>query len=92
MIIKNKPKQIFNLTKLMIFIIISIILCLESYVWIHHQTLMEIEKNLTTNHKQLETQNKNLQKITTTNLQQLIIKNNQIFILLITNNSLLSTN
>ncbi|WP_017191812.1 hypothetical protein [Poinsettia branch-inducing phytoplasma] len=117
MIIKNKPKQIFNLTNLMIFIIILIILCLGSYVCIHHQTLTEIEKNLTTNHKQLETQNKNLQEIkdklqqnkdiiqnqitdinkksqeiTTTNLQQLIIKKNQTFILLITKNSLLSTN
>nr|WP_051001703.1 ATP-binding protein [Italian clover phyllody phytoplasma] len=47
----------------MIIIIISIILCLGSYVWIHHQTLTETETNLITQQKKLENQNKNLQKI-----------------------------
>ncbi|WEK82461.1 MAG: ATP-dependent Zn protease [Candidatus Phytoplasma pruni] len=61
MTIKKKSNK--NSTNLIIIIIISIILCLGSYVWIHHQTLIEAEKNLITQHKQLETQNKNLQEI-----------------------------
>ncbi|WP_017193032.1 AAA family ATPase [Italian clover phyllody phytoplasma] len=52
-----------NSTNLIIIIIISIILCLGSYVWIHHQTLTETETNLITQQKKLENQNKNLQKI-----------------------------
>lgn len=39
------------------------VLFLGTYVWIHHQTLTETEKNLITHHKKLENQNKNLQEI-----------------------------
>lgn len=41
----------------------SIIFFLSTYGWIHHQTLMAIEKKLITNHKRFENQNKNLQEI-----------------------------
>ncbi|ABC65492.1 conserved hypothetical protein [Aster yellows witches'-broom phytoplasma AYWB] len=39
------------------------VLFLSTYVWIHHQTLTETEKNLITHHKKLENQNKNLQEM-----------------------------
>ncbi|GAK74259.1 ATP-dependent Zn protease, partial ['Chrysanthemum coronarium' phytoplasma] len=59
--IKNKSNK--NSTNLIIIIIISMVLFLGTYVWIHHQTLTETEKNLITHHKKLENQNKNLQEI-----------------------------
>ncbi|MBP5836230.1 AAA family ATPase [Candidatus Phytoplasma meliae] len=62
MTIKTKSNKPFNFTKLIICIIISFILCLSVYVWIHHQTLIETETQLITHHKRLENQRKILQE------------------------------
>ncbi|WAN63499.1 ATP-dependent Zn protease [Candidatus Phytoplasma rubi] len=43
-------------------IILFISFCLGTYVWIHHQTLIETEKQITNHHKRLENQNINLQE------------------------------
>ncbi|MEC4558644.1 MAG: AAA family ATPase ['Conium maculatum' witches'-broom phytoplasma] len=69
MTIKSKSNKPFNLTKLIICIIISFILCLSVYVWIHHQILIEAETQLITHHKRLENQRKIIQE-TKDQLQQ----------------------
>ncbi|QKX95083.1 MAG: ATP-dependent Zn protease [Rapeseed phyllody phytoplasma] len=61
MTIKNKSNK--NSTNLIIIIITSMVLFLSTYVWIHHQTLTETERNLETQQHKLEIQNKNLQEM-----------------------------
>ncbi|WP_425323430.1 AAA family ATPase [Candidatus Phytoplasma asteris] len=47
----------------MTIILLFFSFCLGTYVWIHHQTLTETEKQITNHHKRLENQNLNLQEI-----------------------------
>ncbi|XXP77165.1 MAG: AAA family ATPase [Lettuce witches'-broom phytoplasma] len=78
MTIKSKSNKPFNLTKLIICIIISFILCLGTYVWIHHQTLTETEKQIVTQNKNLENQRKILQE-TKKQLETQLIQETQKF-------------
>ncbi len=78
MTIKTKSNKPFNLTKLIICIIISFILCLSVYVWIHHQTLTETEKQIVTQNKNLENQRKILQE-TKKQLETQLIQETQKF-------------
>ncbi|WP_349402049.1 AAA family ATPase [Candidatus Phytoplasma solani] len=50
---------------LITIILLFVSFCLGTYVWIHHQTLIETEKQITNHHKRLENQNKNLQEVKT---------------------------
>ncbi|MDC9032166.1 AAA family ATPase [Columbia Basin potato purple top phytoplasma] len=63
-------KKKINQNSLSKHLMITIILlffsfCLGTYVWVHHQTLTETEKQIINHHKRLENQNKNLQEIKT---------------------------
>ncbi|KND62667.1 AAA+ ATPase, partial [Candidatus Phytoplasma phoenicium] len=57
--INQKPSKHLMITIILLFFSF----CLGTYVWIHHQTLIETEKQITHHHKRLENQSINLQAI-----------------------------
>lgn len=64
-IIKNKKNKIKPLSKNLMITVILLFFSffLGTYVWIHHQTLIETEKQLNAHQKIIENQNKNLKEI-----------------------------